>query len=225
MPLGMLTGSVARSHRRELLAAPRRQTVCRRAHKPRRGLSRSCLSPGSGPSCRRRAAVRRPGLVPGVHRGLPLPHIEIGGGGHRPLGSADGRSQTVRNARAISAQSTGMTWHNGFALSASSVTRRIESRIESFAAISRSCCRLPVSWSGDICHTACPGKLPGAAPISLASFQWIRARKSRGQTVFREVVLWGFDLTCLPPSALSLSSVLRVNSPVQKSGYLNFNAF
>ncbi len=55
------------------------------------------------------------------------------------------RSQTVRNARAISAQSTGITWRNGFALSVLSAVRRIESRIESFAAISRSCCRLPVS--------------------------------------------------------------------------------
>jgi len=41
------------------------------------------------------------------------------------------RNQMVRKARVISAQSTGMTWRNGFALSASSVARRIEARIES----------------------------------------------------------------------------------------------
>jgi Phasin protein len=35
------------------------------------------------------------------------------------------------------------------------------------------------------------------------------------QTVSREVVLRGFDLTCLPPSALSRLSVLHVNSPVE----------
>ena len=39
-------------------------------------------------------------------------------------------SQTVRNARAISAQSTGIIWRNGFALSASSLASRIEFRIE-----------------------------------------------------------------------------------------------
>jgi hypothetical protein len=50
------------------------------------------------------------------------------------------RSQTVRNARAISAQSTGITWCNGFKLSASSAARRIEFRIESLAVISPSCC-------------------------------------------------------------------------------------
>jgi phasin len=33
--------------------------------------------------------------------------------------------------------------------------------------------------------------------------------------VSREVVLRGFDLTCLPPSALSRLSVLHVNSPVE----------
>jgi len=55
------------------------------------------------------------------------------------------RSQTVRNARAISAQFTGITWRNGFALSASSVARRIVFRIESLAAISPSCRRPPVS--------------------------------------------------------------------------------
>ena len=39
---------------------------------------------------RRQPAPAPPRLVPGVHQGLPLLHIEIGGGGHRLVGSADG---------------------------------------------------------------------------------------------------------------------------------------
>ena len=65
-----------------------------------RAIDRVVLPLGRGEALVRAARSRRlgpcqpaqslPCLVPGVHRSLHLPHIEIGGGGHRPLGSADG---------------------------------------------------------------------------------------------------------------------------------------